>query len=348
MKDLVVQHSLRHDPLSPPLKLNLPRSRRMIKSFINSFLLIVTLGVMVNAQTASPNPSPTPKEIKKDQAAVATEPVEEVGEGDIIRVNANLVSVPVIVMNRDGQYVVDLTRSDFRIFEDGEEQRITHFSNVDNPFSVALLIDTSGSTAPFLGEIKAAAKTFVGQLLPIDKVLPVYFHGEIKSLGGSLVNDSKLLSSAIDQMQPGPINMGTRLYDAVDFGLDALRRESGRKAIILLTDGDNTWGKATMKGTLRDADESDAIIYAVQYGDGPPQKYLQQLAHKTGGRYFKAGDINLVKQSFAGVAEELRRQYRIGYYAKKLDRRGDQRKIVVKVNRKNVAIRARGSYTDSP
>lgn len=320
----------------------------MIKSFIHSSLLLVTLGVMVNAQPARPAPSATPQETKKEQATVATEPLEEVGEGDVIRVNANLVSVPVIVMNRDGHYVVDLNRGDFRIFEDGEEQAITHFTNVDNPFSVALLIDTSGSTAPFLDEIKAVAKQFVGELLPADKVLPVYFHGEIKSLSGPHANDSKVLSSAIDQMQPGPINMGTRLYDAVDFGMNALKRESGRKAIILLTDGDNTWGKATMKGTLRDADESDAIIYAVQYGDGRPQKYLQQLSHKTGGRYFKAGDINLIKQSFAGVAEELRRQYRIGYYAKELDRKGHLRKIVVKVNRKNVAIRARGSYTNSP
>src|SRR5688500_8547300 len=105
MKKLVVQHHLRYNPLFPSLVLNPPRSRRMIKSFISSFLLLAALGVVVNAQTARPNPSSTPKEIKKEQAAVATEPVEEVGEGDVIRVNANLVSVPVIVMNRDGHYV---------------------------------------------------------------------------------------------------------------------------------------------------------------------------------------------------------------------------------------------------
>src|SRR5687767_1762453 len=99
MMNLVVQHHLRYNPLSPSLKLNPPRSRRMIKSLINSFLLIVTLGVMVNAQTAPPSPSPTPKETRKEQAAVVSEPLEEVGEGDVIRVNANLVSVPVIVMN---------------------------------------------------------------------------------------------------------------------------------------------------------------------------------------------------------------------------------------------------------
>ena len=319
----------------------------MIKSFIRSFSLLFTLGVVVSAQPTHPTASPTPRQISKEQPAVTTETVEEVGEGDVVRVNANLVSVPVIVMNRDGHYVVDLSRNDFRIFEDGEEQTITHFSNVDNPFTVALLIDTSGSTAPFLDQIKAVAKTFVGQLLPMDKVLAVYFHGEIKSLSGSHANDSKAVSLAIAQMQSGPINMGTRLYDAVEFGMNALKHESGRKAIILLTDGDNTWGKATMKGTLRDAEENDAIIYAVQYGDRPPEKYLKQLANKTGGRYFKAGDINLIKQSFAGVAEELRRQYRIGYYAKDLSRPREKRRIVVKVNRKNVAVRARESYADS-
>ena len=106
--------------------------------------------------------------------------------------------------------------------------------------------------------------------------------------------------------------MGTRLYDAVDFTLQALKPESGRKAVILFTDGENTWGKATMKSTLKEADESDVIIYALQYGDMPPDKYLQQLADKTGGRYFKAGDVNAIRQSFAGVAEELRRQYMIG------------------------------------
>ena len=139
--------------------------------------------------------------------------------------------------------------------------------------------------------------------------------------------------------------MGTRLYDAVDFTLQALKPEPGRKAVILFTDGENTWGKATMKSTLQEADESDVIIYALQYGDMPPDKYLQQLADKTGGRYFKAGDVNTIRQSFAGVAEELRRQYMIGYYPKEPSQPAQERKIKVKVNRKGVAVRARRSYT---
>jgi VWFA-related protein len=140
--------------------------------------------------------------------------------------------------------------------------------------------------------------------------------------------------------------MGTRLYDAVDFALGALKPVSARKAVILITDGENTWGKATLKGTLREAEESDIIVYTVQYGDLLPQKYLQQLADKTGGRYFKGGDMNAIRQSFVEVAAELRRQYVLGYRPNE-PAQSVVRKIRVTVNRKNVAVRARRSYTYS-
>ena len=130
----------------------------------------------------------------------------------------------------------------------------------------------------FIDQIKGAAKAFVAQLRPADSVRPIYFHGEIKPLADAGINDPKLFGAAIDQIKPGPVNMGTRMYDAVAFGLSALRPVSGRKAVILITDGENTWGKATMKGTLRDAEESDTVVYTVQYGDLEPQNYLQQLA----------------------------------------------------------------------
>jgi VWFA-related protein len=176
-------------------------------------------------------------------------------------------------------------------------------------------------------------------------VRPIYFHGEIKALTTAGTSDRKVLSAAIDQMQSGSVMMGTRLYDAVDFAFRALQTESARKAVILFTDGENTWGKATMKSTLKEAEESDVIVYTVQYGDMPPDKYLQQLAEKTGGRYFMAGDINAIRQSFAGVADELRRQYLIGYYPIEPAKVGEERTIKVKVNRPRVAVKARGSYT---
>ena len=298
----------------------------------------------------SPTPSPSPL-LPPATTNSAVQSGEEVGEGEVLRISANLVSVPVSVINRQGQYVVDLQQQDFRVFEDGKEQPIVHFSNVDQPFSVVLLIDTSGSTAPFIDQIKTAAKAFVDQMRAADTIRPIYFHGEIKPLSAEGINDPKLFDAAIDRIEPGPINMGTRLYDAVHFGLNSLAPAATRRAVVLITDGENTWGKASVKSTLREAEESDVVVYTVQYGDlkplrhqASPQVYLQQLAEKTGGRYFKGGDMNAVKRSFVEVAAELRRQYVLGYEPNEPERIG-VRKIKVKVNRKQVAVRARSSYT---
>lgn len=309
---------------------------------LRTFLLLLALNALVHAQ--SPSSSPAPAAATEHQSPAAGQSVEELGEGEVLRIWANLVSVPVSVIDRQGHNVADLRQGDFRVYEDGVEQPIVHFSNVDQPFSVVLLIDTSGSTAPFIDQIKSAAKAFVEQLRPSDTVRPVYFHGEIKPLTAEGINDPKLFSEAIDRIEPGPVNMGTRLYDAVDYGLSALKPVSARKAIILITDGENTWGKATMKGTLREAEESGIIVYALQYGDLQPQKYLQQLADKTGGRYFKGDEIKVMRQSFIEVAEELRRQYVLGYRLNKPEQSG-VRKIRVKVNRDHVAVRARKFYT---
>jgi Ca-activated chloride channel family protein len=319
-----------------------------MKIYSSSFLLLLTLTVLAQAQQPQPTPLPGAGGGRERQSPAPVQSGEEVGEGEVVRVTASLVSVPVSVLNRQGKYIVDLQRKDFRIYEDGVEQLIAHFSNVDQPFSVVLLMDTSGSTAPFLDQIKGAAKSFVTQLRPSDTVWPIYFHGEIKSLTTKSTNDPDLLSASIDQMNPGPVNMGTRLYDAVDFALRVLKPQSARKAIILFTDGENTWGKATMKSTLKEAAESDIAVYTLQYGDTPAQKYLQQLAERTGGRYFKAADMNMIRQSFAEVAEELRRQYVIGYYPKEMAEKGQERKIKVKVNRERIVIRARTSYTYNP
>jgi Ca-activated chloride channel family protein len=315
-----------------------------MKIYVRTFLLLLSLSALVQAQTSSPGTA-APKD---RQPPAKVQSGEEVGEGDVVHITASLVSVPVSVIDRQGKYVVDLQQKDFRIYEDGVEQLITHFSNIDQRFSVVLLLDTSGSTAAFLEQMRGAAKSFVEQLRPLDTVQPVYFHGEIKPLTTKSINDPSLLSAAIDQMVPGPLNMGTRLYDAVDFAMSVLRPVSGRKAVILFTDGENTWGKATMKSTLHEAEESDILIYTLQYGDAPAEKYLQQLAEKTGGRYFMAADGNTIRRSFSEVAEELRRQYVLGYHPNELVQRGQERKIRVKVNRRRVAVRARRSYTYNP
>jgi Ca-activated chloride channel homolog len=311
-----------------------------------SIFLLVLVTALAQAQQA-PRPLP-PATSSERPSSVTVQSKEEVGEGEVVRITASLVSVPVSVIDRQGTYVVDLQQEDFRIYEDGVEQLITHFSNIDQRFSAVLLMDTSGSTASFLGEMKGSAKSFVKQLRPVDRVQPVYFHGEIKPLTAQSISDPNLLRTAIDQMSPGPSDLGTRLYDAVYFALSVLEPVPGRKAVILFTDGENTWSKATMKSTLRQAEESDTIIYTLQYGNPPAQKYLQQLAEKTGGRYFMAPDVNTISKSFAEVAEELRRQYVLGYHPNELAKKGEERKIRVKVRRERVAVRARRSYTYKP
>jgi Ca-activated chloride channel family protein len=318
-----------------------------MKIYRNSLFLLVILTAFTQAQQSPPPlPRPTPSEERQSPVTVPTE--QEVGEGEVVRVTSSLVSVPVSVVDRQGKYVVDLQQKDFRIFEDGVEQVITHFSNVDQRFSVVLLMDTSGSTASFLEQMKAAAKSFVDQLRPGDAMQPVYFHGVVKPLTAKSISDPNLLRGAIDQMKLGPDDLGTRLYDAVDFAQTVLKPVSGRKAVILFTDGENTWGKATMKGTLREAEESDIIIYTLQYGDPVAQRYLQQLAEKTGGRYFMSADVNTISRSFAEVAQELRRQYVLGYHPNELVRKNLERKIRVRVRREHVAVRARSSYTYKP
>jgi Ca-activated chloride channel homolog len=300
------------------------------------------------AQAQQTRPPLPPADSSERQSPTPVPAGQEVEEGEVLRVTASLVSVPVSVIDRQGKYVIDLQQTDFRIYEDGVEQLITHFSNTDQRFSVVLLMDTSGSTASFLEQMKTAAKSFVDQLRPGDTLQPVYFHGEVRPLTAKSISDPKILSAAIDQMSTGPSDLGTRLYDAVDFAQNVLKPLPGRKAIILFTDGENTWGKATMKGTLREAEESDAIIYALQYGDPTPQRYLQQLAEKTGGRYFMSADVNTISRSFAEIAQELRRQYVLGYHPNERAPRGQERKIRVKVRRERVAVRARRSYTYKP
>src|SRR5882757_1652993 len=114
-------------------------------AYLSSFFLLFTLNSLVQSQQPAP---PLPG---------TAQTVEEVGNGDIVRITANLVSVPVTVINRQCQYVAGLHQNDFRVYEDGVEQTIAHFSDVDRPFSVVLLMDTSGSTSTFLDQIKRAA-----------------------------------------------------------------------------------------------------------------------------------------------------------------------------------------------
>lgn len=321
--------------------------------------------------------------------------VEEVSEGDVVRIDTAFVTVPVSVLDRQGRFVPNLDKKDFRVFENGVEQPIAFFEPTEKPFTVALLLDTSASTRFHLWEIKEAAVAFAKQLRPQDKVLVVAFSDEVLLLTEA-TSDLNVVSEVIDVNANA--GSSTRLYDAVNLVInERLNKIQGRKAIVLFTDGvDTSSYLATFQSTLREAEELDALIYPIQYDTtdymramqgggnvtvttttsgnwpfpggttsqtiyGPPNngqplpgtskadyeranQYLIAMAERTGGRLHKANDVTQLSQAFSSIAEELRRQYSIGYYPQNGTNQDERRQIKVSVDRSNVAIRARNSY----
>ena len=258
-----------------------------------------------------------------------------------MRTTTNLVTIPVSVRGRNGTYLFDLRKEEFRIYEDGVEQEIGQFSSVEVPFYVVVLIDTSSSTEANLTEIKAAVHAFNAQLRQRDSVLPVTFSGQVLPLLPKATSNRTLLRDAIDKAHTDSGNNGTRLYDAIDFAYQILRNIPGRKAIILFTDGDDTWSTATMRTTLCKVPDLDALIYPIQFGASASAIYLKALASETGGRFYQADDIDAIKRSFAAVAEELRRQYNVGYYPKTTYPHPEVKRIRVEVDRPDADVIAR-------
>ena len=189
---------------------------------------------------------------------------EEVGEGDVVRIDTNFVTVPVSVLDRQGRFISNLRREQFKVFENGVEQRIAHFEPNEKPFTVALVLDTSGSTVFHLWEIKEAAIAFAKQLRPQDRVLVVTFD-EMVMLLTEATNDLNVVTQVIQQN--ARTGFSTRLYDAVDLVIkERLNKIEGRKAIVLFTDGVDTASyQATYQSTLREVDERDILIYPIKY-----------------------------------------------------------------------------------
>jgi Ca-activated chloride channel family protein len=358
------------------------------------------------ATQTSPGPAPRPPVLsgsnnpgnqKPTQQQPESKPTpEEVDAGDIIKVNTTLVTIPVSVMDRDGRYVPNLRKEDFKLWEDGVQQDIAFFSSVDKPFSLVLMLDTSPSTQFRLEDIQDAAVAFINQLRPDDRVMVISFNDDIKVLS-EMTNDRYRLERAVRRAYTDD---GTRLYDAVDMVINReLSRIQGRKAIVLFTDGvDTTSHRATYQSNLIDAQEADALIYAVQYdtaGDinaGPSvmdpndvlgqilgdifgggnrrrgnnrggggggrgrqrddyrvgDEYLKELTNNTGGRQYRADSLQNMSYAFGNVAEELRRQYSLGFYPKQPPQAGQRRQIKVRANQPNLAVRSRDSYIFNP
>jgi VWFA-related protein len=315
---------------------------------------------------------------KPDIAAPTTgTPVDE--ETEAIKVDTTLVTIPVSVFDRNGLYIPNIQQHEFKIFEDGVEQEIAYFGTTDKPFTVVLMLDTSPSTQYKIEQIREAARSFVNQLKPQDRVMVIEFSGSVK-VRAEITGDRAEIFKAIDKADFGS---GTSLYDAVDVALRRyLSALEGRKAVVLFTDGvDTTSRKATYDSTLNYAEELDAMIFPIYYntfldnrglGGGSTlpspsvilpgsanvigagmtaaeyavgRKYVQELADYTGGRLFRPESTpGGLEKAFEGIAEELRRQYSIGYVPKDDGKPGQRKQIKVRVQRPNLVVRSRDSY----
>ena len=377
---------------------------------MRSFAVLIAtfvLSISISAQSGrriTPTPTPTPAAVSSDDSATysesapqkrrplavqpnlrggqstaqnrgsspkTTEAPTTVGDDDVVKVDTNLVTIPVSVFDRHGLYIPNLKKEDFRIFEDGKEQEIEYFGTSDQPFTVVLLIDTSPSTEYAIDEIRDAAIAFVNQLKANDRVMVIEFDGNVHVLTEA-TSDRPTIFKAIRRADFGS---GTALYDAVNFSLSKrLNAVEGRKAIVLFTDGVDTVSmKANYDSTLALAEESEALIFPIYYDTfgttrnsgggwgsivfGPPaagttareyalgREYLRELAEYTGGRVFRPESTpGGLTAAFEGIAEELRRQYQIGYIPSELGTAGQRKRIKVRVDRPNLVLRARDSY----
>lgn len=212
-------------------------------------------------QSLSSTPLDAPVNVS---AATSLDNPDEVSEGDVIRIDTTLVTVPVSVLDRGGRFISDLQRDQFKVFENGVEQKIAYFEPTEKPFTVALLLDTSGSTFFHLWEIKEAAIAFAKQLRPQDRVLIVTFDNLVMLLTEA-TNDRNVITEVVERN--AITGFSTRLYDALNLVIKArLNKIDGRKAIVLFTDGVDTASyHATYKSTIHEVEELDALIYPIQY-----------------------------------------------------------------------------------
>ena len=323
-------------------------------------------------------------------SSAPTPPSKSDDENEVIKVETNLVTMPVSVLDRDGRFISGLQQKDFQIFENGIQQKVDYFQSVEQPFTVILLIDVSPSTQFKIDEIQDAAITFVNQLRPGDRVMVIAFDEDVHVLSPVTSNRNQL-RRAIREARFGD---GTSLYEAVDYVIeDQLRQIDGRKAVVLFSDGvDTTSRRASYDSTLRSTEEAEAIFYTLRYdtsrdmgvsgypGQGRPhggvsigdilgtilsggninmgggggsasageyargRKYLELLAQNSGGREFEAQSMYNVEAAFSGIAEELRRQYSLGYYPENVGKAGDRKQIRIRVMRPGVVVRAKTSY----
>jgi VWFA-related protein len=261
-------------------------------------------------------------------------------------VDVDVVQVTPVVTDRDGRFVKGLQKSDFVIYEDDKPQEITNFASENIPLEMVTTLDISGSMQDALASVKEHAKRFLSGLQPRDQVTVLAFNESPFTLARR-ETDQAARARAIDRMAPWG---GPALYDVIINAVDLLGRQSGRRSILLFSDGDDQSSYASLEEAISRTEGSDATIYAIGQGraveSGDLQKLMTRLARVSGGRAFFTNDPDRLSAIFNEILEDLRNQYLLAYPAPSTQRDGKWHAIRVEAGKHSV--RARQGYRLRP
>ena len=317
--------------------------------------LCVALGA--KAQQAVPNPASPPA---KPTATATPPPVED---PEVIKFDTEVVNVLFTAQDKNRRLLTDLKQNDVVLLEDGKPQELLAFSRqVELPLSLAILIDVSMSQQRTLPEEKEAAISFVDEVVrpAKDEVAVISFTGEA-TLEQGMTNNITRLRRSIDQIRIVPpsgylgggvstgtppisgrdqaVQGSTAIWDAIWVASDEVlgpAPERTRRAIILLTDGVNTFGKKKLDDAVQAALRSEAIIYSIGIGDnfysGVDKTSLGRISERTGGRAFFPRDERELREAFRQIQDEMRSQYLVAYEPSNQNRDGTYRKIEIQVS----------------
>jgi len=310
-----------------------------------------------------------------------------------IAVEANMVTVFASVRDKKGQIVSNLTKDDFSLDEDGRAQSISYFAREnDLPLTVGLLVDTSLSQRRVLDQERHASSSFVDHTLREDKkdqAFLIHFDYEVELLQ-DFTSSRKKLESALDLLETPEMQRasndgsghrhgaGTLLYDAVYLASnEMMKKMQGRKALIILSDGDDRGSKETLGSAIESAQRANTVVYSILFKDDEPfgprggyggggwgghdggggghrypqqeqrpdgKKILERISKETGGRLFEVSKKQTVDQIYDQLAQELRAQYILGYVPDKSPNSADYRKIHLVTKQKDLAVQARDGY----
>jgi VWFA-related protein len=326
---------------------------------------------------SSPNAEPAnpiePKLIAPSKAPAGT-PGDtadnvEIAEGDVIRVDSQLVTLNVSVIDRStSRGLVGLAQSDFKLFENGDEQRIVQFESSSAPFDLVLLIDLSGSTKEVVQLIRAAALRFVNAARPADRIAVITFAGSSSIVSG-FTADRELLRQRIDTIDT--LRGDTKLYDALNFAMTQVGKDannSRRSAIVVMSDGlDGTIpGVSRQIGsqnsyleTLRNIQEFDGVLYtlwlnteyqAMSPEDTQPEAFdmghdrMKEMAEAGGGVFYPVEKLTDLAGAYEQVVADLGTVYSLAYRPSNHARDGQWRAIRIGVNRSNAVARGKRGY----